>query len=71
MKNIVVIGVGIMGNGIVCVFVMNGYFVNLIDIFEEVFDKVFDIIMKNFDCMFKKEWIMEEVKQKMFGNLIK
>lgn len=62
MKNIVVVGVGIMGNGIVYVFVQNGFQVIVIDILVMVLEKVLFIIICNLDCFFSKECILEDDK---------
>jgi 3-hydroxyacyl-CoA dehydrogenase len=44
VKNIVVIGVGLMGNGIAQVSLMAGYNVTLVDISQEVIDKAVENI---------------------------
>ena len=71
MKTIAVIGAGTMGNGIVHVFAMNGYQVNMIDIQESALDKALDTIEKNLDRMVKKEKITDEDKSSTLANITK
>lgn len=69
MKNISVIGAGTMGNGIVHVFAMKGYQVNMIDIQQSALDKALATIEKNLDRMVKKERISEEDKTNTLNNI--
>lgn len=71
MKNIAVIGAGTMGNGIVHVFAMNGYSVNMIDIQESALDKALAIIEKNLSRMVNKEKISEADKSQTLANITK
>lgn len=69
MKNIAVIGAGTMGNGIVHVFAMNEFKVNMIDISQTALDKALNTIEKNLDRMVNKEKITTDQKQKTLENI--
>lgn len=69
MKNIAVIGAGTMGNGIVHVFAMNEFKVNMIDISQTALDKALNTIEKNLDRMVNKEKITSDQKQKTLENI--
>ena len=56
-KNIVVIGAGTMGNGIVHVFAQSGYDVTMIDTQQEFCERGIATIKKNLDRQVKKEKI--------------
>lgn len=51
---VVIIGVGIMGGGIVMNFVNVGILVMLLELKEEVFEKGFVLICKNYENLVKK-----------------
>ena len=70
MKNIVVIGVGIMGNGIAHTFAQSGFTVKLIDRSEATLDNAMATIAKNLDRMVSKGSISEEEKLKTISNII-
>lgn len=62
IKNISVVGGGTMGNGIVTVFAVNDYNVNLIELNQEAIDKALKNINSNLERMLKKESITNEQK---------
>ncbi|HKI78659.1 MAG TPA: 3-hydroxybutyryl-CoA dehydrogenase [Ignavibacteriaceae bacterium] len=57
IKKVSVIGGGTMGNGIVHVFALNGFNVNIIEMNPELADKALNTIDKNLDRQVKKEKI--------------
>jgi len=59
IKKVSVIGGGTMGNGIVHVFALNGFNVNIIEMNPELADKALNTIDKNLDRQVKKEKISE------------
>jgi 3-hydroxybutyryl-CoA dehydrogenase len=69
MKNISVIGGGTMGNGIVHVFALKGFNVNLIDVQQTSLDKAMVTINKNLDRQVAKEQISEADKAKAIANI--
>ena len=69
MKNIAVIGSGIMGNGIAHVFAQSNYKVSLIDISQEALDRALGTIAKNLDRLIKKEKITSADKQNTLDNI--
>ncbi len=69
IKNVVVIGGGTMGNGIVHVFAQNDYKVTLIDIKQEFVDRALAVIGKNMDRQIKKEIITEDQKNAFLANI--
>ena len=69
IKNISVIGGGTMGNGIVHVFALNGYSVNLVEMKKEFADKAISTITKNLDRQLKKEIITEEQKNQTLNKI--
>jgi 3-hydroxybutyryl-CoA dehydrogenase len=69
IKNVVVIGGGTMGNGIVHVFAQNDYKVSLIDIKQEFIDRALAVIGKNMDRQIKKEIITEDQKNAFLANI--
>jgi len=62
INKISVIGGGTMGNGIVHVFAMKDFDVNLIEMNEELADKAFKTISSNLDRQIKKNTITEDDK---------
>jgi 3-hydroxybutyryl-CoA dehydrogenase len=62
IKKVAVIGGGTMGNGIVHVFAMNGYDVNLIETKKEYAERALNTIDKNLSRMVNKEKISEKDK---------
>ncbi len=62
IKKIAVIGGGTMGNGIVHVFAMNGYDVNLVETKKEFAERAMNTIDKNLTRMVTKEKISEADK---------
>ncbi len=69
IKNVSVIGGGTMGNGIVHVFALNGYKVNLIEQSEDLVQKVFKNILNNMDRQLKKGIISESKKAESISNI--
>ncbi|MBL7127439.1 MAG: 3-hydroxybutyryl-CoA dehydrogenase [Ignavibacteria bacterium] len=69
IKNIAVIGVGTMGNGIAHTFAQFGYNVLIIDVNKELLDKGIATITKNLDRQVKKEKISEEQKESTLSNI--
>ena len=69
IKNIAVIGVGTMGNGISHTFAQFGYNVLIIDVNQELIDKGIATITKNLDRQVKKEKITEEQKNATLSNI--
>ena len=54
IKNVSVIGGGTMGNGIVHVFALKGFNVNLVEMNSDLADKAIATIVKNLDRQVKK-----------------
>lgn len=69
IKNVSVIGGGTMGNGIVHVFALNGYKVNLIEQSEDLVQKAFKNILNNMDRQLKKGIISESKKAESISNI--
>lgn len=69
IKNIAVIGVGTMGNGIAHTFAQFGYNVLIIDVNKELIDKGIATITKNLDRQVKKEKITEEQKNETLSKI--
>jgi len=69
MKNISIIGAGIMGNGIAHLFAQNGFAVNLVDINKEQLEKAMSSISKNLDRQIAKAFITEEIKKSVLANI--
>jgi 3-hydroxybutyryl-CoA dehydrogenase len=69
MKNITVVGSGIMGNGIAHVFAQHGYKVSLVDIKQELLDKAIATISKNLDRQVAKGTLSNEQKQSTLENI--
>lgn len=70
-KQISVIGGGTMGNGIVHVFALNGYRVNIVELSDELASKAVATITKNLDRQVKKETIKESEKEAALSNITK
>ncbi len=60
MKRIAVVGGGTMGNGIVTVFALHGYQVQLVETDMKIFEKAYEQIKMNLNRMLKKETISAE-----------
>ncbi len=69
IKNVTVIGAGVMGAGIATVSLIGGYKVNLIDISEEFLSKAKAKIGKNLLKSVEKEVITEEKRVEILENL--
>lgn len=69
IRKVSVVGGGTMGNGIVHVFALNGFDVNLVEISKELADKALATITKNLDRQVKKEVISEDVKKETLGRI--
>jgi len=69
MKNIAVIGSGIMGSGIAHTFAQFGYQVNLIDINEMALEGGIEAISKNLDRQVSKGTITKDHKEGTLNNI--
>ncbi|MGB4775140.1 MAG: 3-hydroxybutyryl-CoA dehydrogenase [Daejeonella sp.] len=69
MKNISVIGSGVMGNGIAHTFAQFGYSVNLIDVSEEALTRAIHTISKNLERQLSKGLITEPQKVDTLANI--
>ena len=69
IKNVSVVGVGQMGNGIAHVFAQSGFEVTLIDVSAAQLEKALGTISKNLDRQVAKATITEEQKAKTLGNI--
>jgi 3-hydroxybutyryl-CoA dehydrogenase len=70
IKNIAVIGSGVMGTGIAQVAAQAGYHVTLYDIGQEILDKALGRIEKNLTKGVSLGKVKEEVKKLALGNII-
>jgi len=59
VKNIAVIGAGMMGHGIAQVFASNNYSVHLLDVKDEVLSKAVENIRLNLSMMARKGVVVE------------
>jgi 3-hydroxybutyryl-CoA dehydrogenase len=59
IKNVSVIGGGTMGNGIVHVFALKGFYVNLVEMSEQLYSRALITITQNLDRQVKKAAITE------------
>jgi 3-hydroxybutyryl-CoA dehydrogenase len=71
IKNVSVIGGGTMGNGIVHVFAMKGFNVNLVEISEQLYSNAFSTISQNLDRQVKKAIISEIDKNNILNRINK
>ncbi len=71
IKQVSVIGGGTMGNGIVHVFALKGYNVNLVEINGDLAERAIQTISKNMDRQVKKEIITESDKKNALGRINK
>lgn len=69
IKNVSVVGGGTMGNGIVHIFALNGYNVNLIEQSNELSQKAIKNISSNMDRQLKKGIITESKKAEAISNI--
>jgi 3-hydroxybutyryl-CoA dehydrogenase len=69
MKNISVIGAGIMGNGIAQVFAQNGFSVNMIDTQPQQLDNAVLSITRSLDRQIAKGTLNEEDKKATLGRI--
>ncbi len=69
IKKIAVIGGGTMGNGIVHVFAINGFDVNLVETKQEYLDRAMNTIDKNLSRMVNKEKISEKEKAQAIDHI--
>ncbi|MDE1726792.1 MAG: 3-hydroxyacyl-CoA dehydrogenase family protein [Thaumarchaeota archaeon] len=69
IKNITVLGSGIMGHGIAQVAAMHGYNVILRDIEQQFLDKAMEKIKWSLDKLVSKQKISEEESQKIFSRI--
>jgi enoyl-CoA hydratase / 3-hydroxyacyl-CoA dehydrogenase len=70
IKNITVLGSGIMGHGIAQVSAMAGYNVVIRDIEKQFLDKAMDKIKWSLDKLVSKQKISEQEAQKIFSRII-
>ncbi len=71
INKVSVIGGGTMGNGIVHVFALKDFNVNLIEMDNELADKALAVIAKNLDRQIKKGLISEEDKKRAISKINK
>jgi len=71
IKNVSVIGGGTMGNGIVHLFALKGFNVNLVEINKELADKTIATITKNLERQVKKDTISETDKIRTLSKINK
>jgi len=69
-KEVVVIGAGTMGNGIAQVFAMNGFRVQLYDVFHQALDRALVTIQNNLARMEKKGLITPDDSRAALHNII-
>jgi 3-hydroxyacyl-CoA dehydrogenase len=69
IKNIAVIGSGVMGTGIAQVAAQAGYHVALYDIGQDILDKALGRIEKNLAKGVSLGKVKEEVKEEALGNI--
>lgn len=62
IKKVSVIGGGTMGNGIAHVFALKNFYVNLVEMNDELAEKAISTIIKNLDRQVKKEVITDQEK---------
>jgi 3-hydroxybutyryl-CoA dehydrogenase len=67
--NVVVIGAGTMGNGIVHIFAQSGHTVTMVDINENALQKGLSTIDGNLSRQVKKELISEETKSQTLSHI--
>lgn len=71
IKNVAVIGGGTMGNGIVTVFALKNFMVQLVEVSEEACEKALKNIVSNMDRMLKKGTITEDEKVRAISMISK
>jgi len=71
IKSVSVIGGGTMGNGIVHVFALKGYNVNLVELTNELADRALNNITINMQRQVKKEIITETLKEQALQKIRK
>jgi 3-hydroxybutyryl-CoA dehydrogenase len=69
IKKVAVIGGGTMGNGIVTVFALNGFSVNLVELSDELVQKALTNVNNNLNRIVKKGSISEEQKIEAIKNV--
>lgn len=69
ISNVVVIGAGTMGNGIVHIFAQTGYAVTMVDVSEQSLQKGLATIDANLSRQVKKETITEAQKAEILGRI--
>lgn len=69
VKQISVIGGGTMGNGIVTVFALNDYAVNLVELDQQKIDSALSAISSNLNRMLKKGTITEIQSKEVLSNI--
>lgn len=65
LRNVCVIGAGLMGHGIAQVFAMNGYQVNLVDISDEILSKALEKIRWSLGKLAEKGALREDIASVM------
>ncbi|MGE5437741.1 MAG: 3-hydroxybutyryl-CoA dehydrogenase [Syntrophothermus sp.] len=71
IKKVSVVGGGTMGNGICHLFAQKGYYVNLIEVNEDLANKAISTISSNLDRQIKKEVITEKDKSETLSRISK
>jgi 3-hydroxybutyryl-CoA dehydrogenase len=71
IKNVSVIGGGIMGNGIAHIFALRGFYVNLVEMSEQLYSRAFITITQNLERQVKKGAITENDKDATLKNINK
>ncbi len=69
IKQVTVVGSGTMGNGIVHLFAISGYPVNMVDTDQAILDRAMTTIEKNMQRQVKKEIISEGDMKKALANI--
>ncbi|MFD4929151.1 3-hydroxyacyl-CoA dehydrogenase family protein [Peribacillus butanolivorans] len=69
IKNIAIIGSGVMGSGIAQSFAVSGYFVTINDIKEEFLSKAQDRISENLSLLIEEGAMTEQEKQGALSNI--
>ncbi len=71
IKKVSVVGGGTMGNGIVHVFALKGYHVNMVEMTDQLAEKTLLNIANNLDRQVKKEKITQSQKETALSNISK
>src|SRR5690242_1027296 len=69
LRNIAIIGSGVMGSSIAQSFAVSGYTVTLNDINEELLQKAKNRILENLSLIVEEAGLDEQQKQRAFANI--